>query len=223
MASFTIKKLTPVFLVGEVLKNERARRRLTIEEAAQTLGLSAKYIQILETNAWAKLPGEVYAKSFIKKYARFLELDPEAILNQYLEDSQRDWLAAAPAPKHPRPNLGLKQLSSVPAVFRHVALSGLLLILTLYLSYEVAGVFSPPYLAIESPDEGAVNTGEVAVVKGRTEPEARVQINGKEVVSDGRGAFSASVGLQGGLNIIKVSATKRHGGTSTISRNIVIP
>lgn len=222
MVSFSTKKIAPPSLVGETLKNERVRRRLTVEEAANRSGLALRYIQILETNAWQKLPGQIYTKSFIKKYAQSLDLNAQELINQYLADNKKEWLLAAPKKTHPQAGLGLKHFRSLPFVLRKIAISGFLFILTFYLSYEVSGVFSPPHLVIESPADGHLQDGEAVEVKGFTEPEAKVQINGKEVLSDGSGAFKEMLALRQGLNVIKVSATKRHGGTSIVSRNVVV-
>lgn len=223
MVSLKITKLASPTLVGEILKKERENKKLTLEEAARSLDLSPKYLKILEMNAWERLPGQIYAKSFIKKYARFLELNDENLFNQYLADQKKYGLNGRPDKKQFHLNLGLKYLSDgAPFVFRRFVVSGLIIVLAIYLSYEVSGVFRAPYLTVDLPAEERVGGEQTISVKGKTEPEARIQINGKEVVGEGDGAFATDIGLREGVNIIKVSATKRHGGTSTVLKNIVV-
>ena len=224
MASFQVKKLESGPSVGEVLKKERERRQLTIDEAAQKLNLAPKYLKILETNSWPKLSGQVYIKTFLRKYAQFLEIDPQKLIDQYFEEKEKYWLLTRAAPNRSKLKLNLDwlKISRVPLLFRKMAMSGLVLVLAAYLTYEVSGVFTSPRLVLESPSDGQLNNSETVLIKGQTEPEAKVQINGKEVLSNSLGLFTADVGLQKGLNIINVSATKKHGGTKTISRRIIL-
>ncbi len=221
MVSFQIKKLVSPTLVGEILKKERENKKLTLEEAAQALELSVKYLKLLELSAWNKLPGQIYVKSFVKKYAGWLGLPTEQLLNKFLAD-QKNYGQTAAKKNPPQIILELKHLGQVPALFRRLVSGALAVLLAIYLSYEVAGIFSSPLLIVESPIEGYINGSPMVLVKGQTEPEVKIQINGKEVVSESDGAFVADIELGEGLNVIKVSATKRHGGTSTILRNVVV-
>jgi len=223
MVSLKITKLDQPVLVGEILKKARADRGLTLDESARVLGLAVKYLRALEMNAWEKLPGRVYAKSFIKKYARFLGLNHEDLFNQYLADQKKYSLSRPTNNQHSPLKLGLKYLKSgAPFVLRRFVVSGLIVVLAVYLSYEVSGVFRAPYLAVDLPAETRVSGEQTILVTGKTEPEAKIQINGKEVVGEGDGAFATDIGLREGVNVIKVSATKRHGGTSTVLKNIVV-
>lgn len=63
--------------MGLLLRQERERRGISLEKAAGAVRISKKYLASLEEGRTDGLPHPVYAKGFVKNYARFLELDPE--------------------------------------------------------------------------------------------------------------------------------------------------
>src|SRR3989304_3478187 len=69
--------------LGETLKESRQRHRLSLEEAAAATKISLKYLKAIEAEDYATLPASVYVKGFLRRYALFLDLDPEKILGLY--------------------------------------------------------------------------------------------------------------------------------------------
>ena len=69
-------------LVGETLRRERLKRNLDLEEISGELKISKRFLQAIENDQYDKLPGGVFAKSFVRQYARLLGLDEEAIAGQ---------------------------------------------------------------------------------------------------------------------------------------------
>jgi cytoskeletal protein RodZ len=70
--------------IGETLKKARERKKLTLEAVFQASRIHLKVLKALESDEFQSLPGILYVKSFLKKYAEFLGLDSEEILKQYL-------------------------------------------------------------------------------------------------------------------------------------------
>jgi cytoskeleton protein RodZ len=72
--------------MGALLRHERERQGISLEKAATEIKISKKYLIALEEGYTKDLPHPVYAKGFVKNYARLLGLDPEeigAILSTY--------------------------------------------------------------------------------------------------------------------------------------------
>lgn len=65
---------------GRLLAEARARKNLTIPEVAQQLKLSASQIEALEADAYARLPGTVFVRGFVRNYARLVGLDGESLI-----------------------------------------------------------------------------------------------------------------------------------------------
>lgn len=73
-------------MLGEVLRTERERRHLTIQDIEQATSIRAVYIESIENGDYNKLPGDVYTKGFIKSYANFLNLNGEALVKQFVSE-----------------------------------------------------------------------------------------------------------------------------------------
>ncbi len=73
-------------MVGETLRKERERQRMTIQEIEEGTSIRASYIEAIESGEYDKMPGRVYAKGFIKNYANFLNLNGDEIVKQFMEE-----------------------------------------------------------------------------------------------------------------------------------------
>jgi cytoskeleton protein RodZ len=65
--------------IGETLRRQRQRRNLELSKIAGELKISARFLDAIEHDDFAKLPGGVFTKSFIRQYAGFLGLDAEEL------------------------------------------------------------------------------------------------------------------------------------------------
>lgn len=68
--------------VGETLRRERLRRNLDLEAVSRELKISPRMLEAIEAEKFEKLPGGVFAKSFVRQYARFLGLDDEELAGE---------------------------------------------------------------------------------------------------------------------------------------------
>jgi len=73
-------------MIGDTLRREREKQNLTIKDIEQGTSIRSLYIDAIETGEYQTLPGEVYTKGFIRNYANFLKLDPDACVEQYLAE-----------------------------------------------------------------------------------------------------------------------------------------
>jgi len=96
--------------IGEMLRRERLKRGLTLEQISNELKVSQRLLKAIESDDFSKLPGGVFARSFVRQYARLVGLDEEEMGNtvrQLLEPpaaapGHAAWLAEpASAPVNP--------------------------------------------------------------------------------------------------------------------------
>ena len=73
-------------MTGDTLKEARIDRHLGIKDVEQATSIRAIYIEAIENGEYDKLPGEVYAKGFIKNYANFLKLDGDALVREFINE-----------------------------------------------------------------------------------------------------------------------------------------
>ncbi len=82
---------------GERLKRERELREVSMDELTKATRISTRFVQALENEDWAKLPGGVFGHGFVRTIARYLGLNEEALLGDY--DMARAEHSAAAPPK----------------------------------------------------------------------------------------------------------------------------
>jgi len=68
---------------GERLKRERELREVSIDELMKSTRISQRFLEALENEDWAKLPGGVFGRAFVRTIARYLGLDEESFLAEY--------------------------------------------------------------------------------------------------------------------------------------------
>src|SRR5215470_13835907 len=68
---------------GERLKRERELREVSIDELTKSTRISQRFVEALENEDWAKLPGGVFGRAFVRTIARYLGLDEESFLAEY--------------------------------------------------------------------------------------------------------------------------------------------
>ncbi len=80
---FLSKRQTMVETVGKRLQKERLNRQITIDQAAEATKIRPERLVDLEADEYADFPNLTYAKSFLAKYAKFLELNVQEELESF--------------------------------------------------------------------------------------------------------------------------------------------
>ena len=93
-------------LFGEHLKREREMRGVSLEEISAATRISVKFLEALENEQWAQLPGGIFNRGFIRSIAKFLGMDEDGLVAEYaLETRERPEIAVwTKEPVKPRPN-----------------------------------------------------------------------------------------------------------------------
>jgi cytoskeleton protein RodZ len=76
--------------IGETLRGAREEQGRTIEDAARDTRVRGHYLLALEDEQFDAFGGDVYAKGFLSSYARYLQLDPQPLLDDYRRHFQDD-------------------------------------------------------------------------------------------------------------------------------------
>lgn len=79
--------------LGEQLKNARIAKNKSLEEISSETNISKRYLTALEENDYSVFPAQVYASGFLKSYAKFLEIDPQVVVEEYNKLIMMDELA----------------------------------------------------------------------------------------------------------------------------------
>lgn len=220
MSIFCVKKLPKnEFRLGHTLKASRENFNIDLDAVSKTIRIPKKYLEFLEKNKFSCLPkAKVYRTNYVREYARFLHLDETEMLAQFEKENGFKGTGVI----HPKQHVRNTPLFSFSILMRNLLVAGLILFFTGYLAFQVKRVLEPPRLFIYNPTEGITINDQHVIVQGETEKECRLSINGQEIMPDEKGRFSLPVDLSEGLNTIIITATKKHGKNTTITRHIVV-
>lgn len=72
--------------IGDKLRSAREAKGLTIADIEKTTKIQGRYLQAIEQNDFDKLPGDFYARAFIRQYAQIVGLDGKELLSEYHKD-----------------------------------------------------------------------------------------------------------------------------------------
>ncbi len=179
--------------IGQVFRQQREARGLSVEQAAFQSKVPLRLLQALESDDYHLLPDPMYLIRFLHEYALFLKLDPALLEGEFQEAIRRPpktSLAAAPPPP-PKPVIPWKQvlwttaaiLVVIPLVFIALSLS----------SRRPPEAPPPPQeparpAAEQSPEAGSgmpdwhslprPEDGSVSEALGQKSPEARPETRG---------------------------------------------
>src|ERR1051326_1569186 len=69
---------------GEHLKREREMRGVSLDEICAATRISNRFLEALEKEEWEQLPGGVFNRGFVRAVARYLGLDEEGTVGEYV-------------------------------------------------------------------------------------------------------------------------------------------
>ncbi|MCC2641714.1 MAG: uncharacterized protein K0S45_2127 [Nitrospira sp.] len=73
--------------VGEFFRQVRETKGLTVDEVASKTRIRSDFIKALEEGNYAKLPDQVFARGFVRSYARSLGLEEEDAIHRFVQSA----------------------------------------------------------------------------------------------------------------------------------------
>ena len=73
--------------IGEFFKQVRETKGLTIDEVASKTRIRTDFVKALEDGNFAKLPDQVFARGFVRSYARSLGLDEDDAIHRFAQSA----------------------------------------------------------------------------------------------------------------------------------------
>jgi transcriptional regulator with XRE-family HTH domain len=222
MVNFTAHKISArLDKIGSELKQARQAKNINLAQAARELQIKREYLEALEQGQWDNLPAGVYGKNFLREYSLWLGLDPAAYRDLFSSD--------APPATTPKQKFIFSQaiphitnFLAVPRIIKNILIVLAVMVCVAYLGFRLEQIISPPELTILNPADSLTTTENIIQIKGLTEAEAEVKINGEMVLTDANGGFTKLINLKTGLNTITVIAKKKYSRELKITRNIIV-
>ncbi len=199
--------------LAEKMKDARDRKGLSLEEAATRTNINQYYLELMEAGKYNKLPGGVYQKTYIKKYASFLGL------------KSSDWLKGKKEEKNDvfaRKTIRKSALLVFPKIFRNTLAIVAVLALFLYIGLYLRNSLSRPELEIFEPIDDLITEKNSITVSGKAEEKTLIEINDRPILKKDDGTFSENVELKKGLNVISISAQNKYSQKRVIKKQILV-
>lgn len=146
--------------IGERLKEARLEQDLSLESLQETTKIQKRYLEAIEQENFKILPGNFYARAFIKEYASAVGLDPNEILEEYKEDlPQSEDNSAAPyshiqrSRKDERPSKTSSVFSIIPTVIVALLVVGIIFVIWFFYQGTMTEDSTEP---VETQDDNEV-------------------------------------------------------------------
>lgn len=221
MAPFKKKKIGATDTLGDRLRRVREEAGLSLPDLASKTGISVKHLTAIEEGRYGDLPGEVYARNFVRQYARVLQVNEETAIGMF-EREHTVAINLAPMPIS-EPSKSVRTRAYItPQGIRWTAVLLLGAAILVYLGLELRNFTSSPSLIVDSPSAQYRTESRSVEVRGMTDPEVSVMVNGRAILVDHQGRFQELLELQDGLNTIIITAQKKRGRTTTEVRQVLV-
>jgi cytoskeletal protein RodZ len=181
---------------GDWLRRQRELREISLRDIAERTKISLRYLEAMEADRFDLLPAPLFAKGFLREYARYVGLSPDDVVNHYLSVHHPEELAdpkddtkvrSRPKPVDP----GQTPVRRNWSWGLLLALAGLILLVLVALAAyfaerrheEPANVgqappmSAPPQLAAPAPDQLAVPAATSARSSTPPPPSAPIQVS----------------------------------------------
>ncbi|MFH1244139.1 MAG: helix-turn-helix domain-containing protein [bacterium] len=202
---------------GELLREKRLILELDLATVSAKTKIKPEYLQAIEESHFADLPSSTFAMGFLRSYANCLHLNAETMVAMF----RRDFTQNRKGEIIPR---GL--VTPVNAKPKFLSVNLILLSIGVvafagFLGWQLTSWWSLPKLKILQPQNGDTY-GEKVTVKGTSEQDAAVSINGQKVILDQNGQFSLDLVFPAGTHSVLITATNRQGKTRQAERTFTV-
>ena len=202
--------------VGDFLRRVRQSSGFSLKEIEKRIGVPVKYLEVIESNDFWKLPGSVYTRGFLERYAKFLNLNTQEIIKRWQSESG----GARPLKK--KENNRKNTIFSLNLNLKVILIYLVAIFIVFYFGYSLKKILFQPKIEILFPPQNFITNELSLVIEGQTESGANVFINHEPVSEVDNGYFNQKIDLSSGVNIIEISAKKKYSRERVIERRVVV-
>lgn len=205
---FRIKKFEETTL-GNFFRVGREKMEMSLDEVADKISISKRYLKALEDNDYSKLPPEIYVKGFIESYCYLLELDKNEAFHLFEKNKVK--------PKEDSLATTVIAHAWFGRIFSYrnfvIAVAFLFLLTSVfYISKAIYPMYAKPSFSLYSPHVCPLVTFDDSLsLKGIIQPESKVWINEEEVLVNKEGNFDCPLFLKDGENLVRFRVVNKFG------------
>lgn len=208
--------------LGERLKKRRKELGFNLQDISRHIQISIDLLQAIEEDKYEKFSAKVYALGSLKRLLRELALSER---DEWLKELDNEWevrmfrknKAILPLPENKQGGTYFTPIqlwTGLGIVF--------FIILLIFLSLRLGYFISAPELVLEEPGEQGVFENQLVRIRGRTEKESQLTVNGRSIKIDGQGGFSEDIEVGTGLHTLEFIVQNRFGKENKEVRHILM-
>ena len=196
--------------LGEILKSQRKKRKLTYNQVYSRIKIQPCYIKALEQNDYDIFDGKIHAQGFLKIYADLLNLNVNQILALWRREYSYKFNDGMKVPEKNRPFRDLKANFIITPDKIFIGL-GIVVLLAFfgYLFHSYKSYSGPPYLEIYSPENNKVVNSSLVDITGKTDIDSALFINGEKLLLKPDGTFAVLLNLKEGVNTLSITSINK--------------
>lgn len=207
--------------VGSVLRDQREKKKLTLQDVYKSIKIHPKYLRALEDDDYSVFDGKVHAKGFLKTYTEFLGLNLSEILAFWRREHE-SMFEKAPEEHFARfEHLEAPKFVWTSGFILTVSIVSIVILFFGYLFFQYRSYTGNPNLEIFYPEENRLLEVDIVDVTGRTELDSEVFINNQKVILNPTGNFATSIKLKEGINTLSILAVNKLGKKTENIRTII--
>ena len=212
----TSDQLPRMLSVGSVLRKERRRLGLSLEDVEKKTRIRKKYLEAIEDNDWSAFASKVYVTGLIKNYSKFFDLDEEKMAAYFRRDYERREEVKF------KKRVEQKYFKSERKRIVIVLLMLIFLGFASYFGYQLSLYFKPPTIELLAPEERVFRSAERVTIQGKTENDATVRIFEDRVFQNEQGIFEYDFPLQEGKNTLIIQVTGANGRETRLEEVFIL-
>ncbi len=197
--------------VGEILKKERIKKNISLEEIEKITRIRKKYLQAIEENNWSYFSSKIYINGIIKNYAKILNLNTEKVLAIFRRDYGKKELIKF------KKRLTEDFLNpTTKKIFQYLIII-IFGFFFLYFIYQLKLYLSPPNIKIIEPKVETFKEEAIKIV-GKVDKEVVIYIFNQRVYQDNEGVFEYLMPLKKGENQLIITIIGANGKKNTLKK-----
>lgn len=192
--------------VGSIIKEARARRKLSVQRLASRTKIKQSYILAIEAEQWNLLPSLSVTQGFVKNIAVALGVDGEeaaALLRRDFQEKQQEKVVRRTVIWTPRTTV--ITIAAIVVIF-----------LGFYLLRQYSTYAAPPPLTLSE----IKREGDIVTFSGKTNENAQILVNDEAVLVSDDGKFEVKISAKSGDKLVVQSLSRSGRATK---KEITVP
>ncbi len=202
-----------------IIQRYRYKKGYTIENLASIVSVDPNYIKSIELDNYNKIIPNKEIKSILKKLCYALNLKYYKILNLY-EKEKFDHINIYYKKDHIKNLINNTSINN-QTIRGMVLFLGAFLIVS-YISYQIYFFVKIPKVSLSNLNEIEYVENEEYYLKGSTDPNSQLTLNGQRVKINTDGDFDFKLNLNKGVNVFKFVVSKNNRSKVTILKRVYL-